>query len=115
MVPVGKLEVARQRARWLLIHLGAVDATIRLPDPDIDPDTARPNSLALRNAAGRAEICRAALDMLREAAMALPGAKIASLVLQRRSLRMSHTRLTPIVQTPARPACGICRGVALRG
>ena len=72
----GRLEVAHNQVRQLIIDLDAVDATIRLFAPDIDLAEIKPKPLPPRHSAFKGEIMSLLLRTMREAGKPLPDGDI---------------------------------------
>ena len=94
----GRLEVAHNQVRQLIIDLDAVDATIRLFAPDIDLAEIKPKPLPPRHSAFKGEIMSLLLRTMREAGKPLHTRELAQLAMLARGLNAADRGLAKTVQ-----------------
>jgi hypothetical protein len=89
----GKLEAAHAEVRQLVIDIDAVDATLRMFQPDIDLQEIRPKPLPPRHAAYKGEVSRLVFEALRTAHHPMTTAELAVHVMGARSLNTADKKL----------------------
>ncbi len=82
----GQADALRARLAQIGTDLGHLDATIRLFAPDLDLGAVRPKRPRGPDTAGRDEMSRAVLDVLREAAEPMTTAAVAAAVMAGRGI-----------------------------
>ncbi len=93
----GELEHHQAVARQLLIDLDAIDATLRLFDPDIALEEIRPKPLPPRHAAYKGEVVRLVLGTLRETKRPVTCAELTQHLMAQRGLNTADSRLVRTV------------------
>ncbi len=88
-----KLELAQGQVRQLVLDIDAVDATIRLFQPDIDLDVVKVRPTPRRHEAHRGDTSRLILSLLREAGEALSHREITQRVMTARGLNLADRAL----------------------
>ncbi len=88
-----KLEMAQSRVRQLVLDIDAVDATIRLFQPDIDLDVVKVRPTPRRHEAHRGDTSRLILSLLREAGEPLSHREITQKVMTARGLNLADRTL----------------------
>jgi hypothetical protein len=94
----GKIEAAQTVVRQLIIDIDALDATIRLFQPDIDLDEIKPKPLPPRHSAFKGEVSRIVLSILRDAKGPVSTPDLALHIMEDRSLNTADKRLVTIIQ-----------------
>jgi len=82
------LDAAQSRVRQLILDIDAVDATIRLFQPDIDLDVVKVRPTPRRHEAHRGDTSRLILSLLREASEPLSHREITQRVMTARGLNL---------------------------
>ncbi len=93
----GQLEHHQALVRQLLIDLDAVDATLRLFDPDIALEEIKPKPLPARHAAYKGEVVRLVLGTLREAKRPVTCAELTQHLMASRGMNTADRRLVRTV------------------
>lgn len=88
-----ELDAAQSRVRQLILDIDAVDATIRLFQPDIDLDVVKVRPTPRRHEAHRGDTSRLILSLLREAGEALSHREITQRVMMARGLNLTDRAL----------------------
>lgn len=83
-----RIEANQQELRRLIIELDAVEATIRIFDPDIDIMAIHPRPVPPRHAAFKGEVARIVFKSLREAKQPLTSRDIAKILMRERGLNV---------------------------
>ncbi len=83
----------QSKLRQLILDIDAVDATIRLFQPDIDLDVVKVRPTPRRHEAHRGDTSRLILSLLREAAEPLSHREITQRVMQARGLNLADRAL----------------------
>ena len=94
----GQIEEAQRRIRMLVIDLDAVDATIRLFDPNIDLAEIKPKPVRIRHQAYKGEVTRLIFSTLRNAETPMTAPEIAHQVILARGLNPSHKQLVKVIE-----------------
>lgn len=95
----GQIEDAQTKLRQLVIDLDALDATLRLFQPDIDLAEIRPKPIPPRHHAFRGEISRVVLEYLRTSPEPVSTTAVLKRVMDERGLNISDTRLYRLIRT----------------
>ena len=82
----GRIEANQQELRKLIVELDAIEATIRIFDPDIDMMAIHPRPVPPRHAAFKGEVTRIVFKALREAKQPLTSRDIAKVLMRERGL-----------------------------
>lgn len=93
----GQLEHHQALVRQLLIDLDAVDATLRLFDPEIALEEIKPKPLPARHAAYKGEVVRLVLGTLREAKRPVTCAELTQHLMASRGMNTADSRLVRTV------------------
>ncbi len=88
-----ELDAAQSRVRQLVLDIDAVDATIRLFQPDIDLDVVKVRPTPRRHEAHRGDTSRLILSLLREAGEPLSHREITQRVMTARGLNLADRAL----------------------
>ena len=88
-----ELDAAQSRVKQLILDIDAVDATIRLFQPDIDLDVVKVRPVPRRHEAHRGDTSRLIASLLREAGEPLSHREIAQRVMQARGLNLADRAL----------------------
>ncbi len=88
-----ELDGVQARLRQLILDIDAVDATIRLFQPDINLDVVKVRPTPRRHEAHRGDTARLILSLLREAREALSHRKITQQVMMARGLNLADRAL----------------------
>jgi len=88
-----ELDGVQARLRQLILDIDAVDATIRLFQPDINLDVVKVRPTPRRHEAHRGDTSRLILSLLREAREALSHRKITQQVMMARGLNLADRAL----------------------
>ena len=88
-----EMDGVQARLRQLILDIDAVDATIRLFQPDIDLDVVKVRPTPRRHEAHRGDTSRLILSLLREAAEPLSHREITQRVMQARGLNLADRAL----------------------
>lgn len=88
-----ELDAAQSRVRQLILDIDAVDATIRLFQPDIDLDVVKVRPIPRRHEANRGDTSRLILSLLREAGEPLSHREITQRVMTARGLNLADRAL----------------------
>jgi hypothetical protein len=88
-----ELDAAQSRVRQLVLDIDAVDATIRLFQPDIDLDVVKVRPTPRRHEAHRGDTSRLILSLLREAGEPLSHREITQRVMTARGLNLTDRAL----------------------
>lgn len=84
----GRIEANQQELRKLIVELDAIEATIRIFDPDIDMMAIHPRPVPPRHAAFKGEVTRIVFKALREAKRPLTSRDIAKTLMRERGLNV---------------------------
>lgn len=84
----GRIEANQQELRKLIVELDAIEATIRIFDPDIDMMAIHPRPVPPRHAAFKGEVTRIVFKALREAKQPLTSRDIAKTLMRERGLNV---------------------------
>lgn len=84
----GLIEANQQQLRKLIVDLDAIEATIRVFDPDIDMMAIHPRPVPPRHAAFKGEVTRIVFKALREAKQPLTSRDIAKTLMRERGLNV---------------------------
>ena len=87
------LDAAQSRVRQLILDIDAVDATLRLFQPDIDLDVVKVRPTPRRHEAHRGDTSRLVLALLREADGGLSHREITVRIMQARGLNLADRAL----------------------
>ncbi len=87
------LDAAQSRVRQLILDIDAVDATIRLFQPDIDLDVVKVRPTPRRHEAHRGDTSRLILSLLREVGEPLSHREITQRVMTARGLNLADRAL----------------------
>ena len=90
---LAELDLAQSRLRQLILDIDAVDATIRLFQPDIDLSVVKVRPTPRRHLAHRGDTSRLILSLLREAGETLSHREITQLVMTARGLNLADRAL----------------------
>ena len=107
-----ELDAAQSRVRQLVLDIDAVDATIRLFQPDIDLDVVKVRPTPRRHEAHRGDTSRLIASLLRETEGPLSHREIAQRVMQARGLNLADRALC---QTMRDRVGASLRGMRKRG
>ncbi len=88
-----ELDAAQSRVRQLILDIDAVDATIRLFQPDINLDAVKVRPTPRRHEAHRGDTSRLILSLLRKAGEALSHREITQRVMTARGLNLADRAL----------------------
>ncbi len=88
-----ELDLAQSRVRQLILDIDAVDATIRLFQPDIDLSVVKVRPVPRRHEAHRGDTSRLILSLLREAAEPLSHREVTQRVMTARGLNLADRAL----------------------
>jgi hypothetical protein len=88
-----EMDAAQSRLRQLILDVDALDATIRLFQPDIDLEVVRVRPTPRRHEAHRGDTSRLILSLLREAGEPLSHREITLRVMQARGLNVADRAL----------------------
>ena len=88
-----ELDAAQSKVRQPILDIDAVDATIRLFQPDIDLDAVKVRPTPRRHEAHRGDTSRLITSLLREAAEPLSHREITQRVMQARGLNLADRAL----------------------
>lgn len=117
----GQIEANQQQLRKLIVELDAIEATIRIFDPDIDMMAIHPRPVPPRHAAFKGEVTRIVFKALREAKQPLTSRDIAKILMRERGLNVDD-RDVVVMMTKRVGAClktkknqGYVRSVDLEG
>ncbi len=106
------LDGAQSRVRQLILDIDALDATLRLFQPDIDLDAVKVRPTPRRHEAHRGDTSRLVLSLLREAGHTLAHREVTQRVMQARGLNLADRALCQTM----RDRVGAClRGLRERG
>ena len=106
------LDAAQSRVRQLILDIDALDATIRLFQPDIDLSVVKVRPVPRRHEAHRGDTSRLVLSLLREAGEPLSHREITQRVMAARGLNLADRALCQTM----RDRVGAClRGMRKRG
>lgn len=106
------LDAAQSRVKQLILDIDALDATLRLFQPDIDLEVVRVRSVPRRHQAHRGDTARLIASLLREAAEPLSHREITQRVMQARGLNLADRNLC---QTMRDRVGSSLRGMRQRG
>ena len=107
-----ELDTAQSRVKQLVLDIDAVDATIRLFQPDIDLDVVKVRPTPRRHEAHRGDTSRLVQSLLREAGSPITHREITQRVMQARGLNLADRALCQTM----RNRVGAClRGMRGRG
>lgn len=106
------LDAAQSRVRQLILDIDAVDATIRLFQPDIDLNVVKVRPTPRRHEAHRGDTSRLILSLLREAGEGLSHREITQRVMTARGLNLADRALC---QTMRDRVGASLRGIRERG
>ena len=106
------LDAAQGQVRQLIQDIDAVDATLRLFQPDIDVGIVRVRPTPRRHAAMRGESSRLILDMLREAGEPMATRDIVLRVMEARGINAANR---PMAETMRMRVASSLRGMRDRG
>ncbi len=87
------LDAAQSKVKQLILDIDALDATLRLFQPDIDLDVVKVRPTPRRHEAHRGDTSRLVLSLLREAGHALSHREITQKVMQARGLNLGDRAL----------------------
>ncbi len=107
-----KLDLAQSQVRQLVLDIDAVDATIRLFQPDIDLSVVKVRPVPRRHEASRGDTSRLILSLLREASEPLSHREITQRVMTARGLNLADRALC---QTMRDRVGASLRGMRQRG
>ena len=107
-----ELDAAQSRLRQLILDIDALDATIRLFQPDIDLEAVKVRPTPRRHEAHRGDTSRLILSLLREAGDGLSHREVTRQVMQARGLNLQDRAL---VQTMRDRVGASLRGMRGRG
>lgn len=82
----GKIEANQNELRTLVAELDALDATLRIFDPDIDVCDIDPKPVPVRHQAFRGEVTRIVQSVLRKASDYVTSTEIALVMMEKRDL-----------------------------
>ena len=88
-----ELDAAQSKVRQLILDIDALDATLRLFQPDIDLDVVKVRPTPRRHEAHRGDTSRLIASLLREAGEALSHREITVRVMQARGLNLADRAL----------------------
>ena len=88
-----ELDAAQSKVRQLILDIDAVDATIRLFQPDIDLDVVKVRPTPRRHEAHRGDTSRLVLSLLREAGEGLSHRELTQRIMQARGLNLTDRAL----------------------
>lgn len=100
----GRIEANQQELRKLIVELDAIEATIRIFDPDIDMMAIHPRPVPPRHAAFKGEVTRIVFKALREAKQPLTSRDIAKILMRERGLNVDD-RDVVVMMTKRVGAC----------
>lgn len=107
-----EMDAVQSRLRQLVLDVDALDATIRLFQPDIDLEVVRVRSMPRRHEAHRGDTSRLILSLVREAGEPLSHREITLRVMQARGLNVADRALA---QTMRDRVGASLRGLRSRG
>lgn len=107
-----ELEAAQVKVRQLVQNIDAVDATIRLSQPDLEIGIVRVRPTPRLHTAFRGESSRLILDMLREAGEPVSTRDIVSKVMEARGINPADR---PMAETMRMRVASSLRGLRQRG
>ncbi len=117
----GRIEANQQELRRLIVELDAIEATIRIFDPDIDMMAIHPRPVPPRHAAFKGEVTRIVFKALREAKQPLTSRDIAKTLMRERGLNVDDKDVV-VMMTKRVGAClktqknkGYVRSMELEG
>ena len=117
----GQIEANQQQLRKLIVDLDAVEATIRVFDPDIDMMAIHPRPVPPRHAAFKGEVTRIVFKALREAKEPLTSRDIAKVLMRERGLNVDDGDVV-VMMTKRVGAClktkknqGLVRSITIPG
>ena len=90
---LAELDLAQSKLRQLILDIDAVDATIRLFQPDIDLSVVKVRPTPRRHLAHRGDTSRLILSLLREVGEALSHREITQRIMQARGLNLADRAL----------------------
>jgi hypothetical protein len=93
----GQLGAAQAHARELALAPGAIDTTIRMFDPTINPDAIRPKQVKARHIAFRGEVSRMIFSTIRDSPEPPTCRDIAVRVVESRGMDVDDDRLVSTV------------------
>ena len=88
---VARLKFTRDDIKTLTCGIDAIDVVLKLFAPEIDGQTAKPMRLPIPHAAGRGEMQRTALELLRGTGEAVTSRMLAERFCERRGLHLDDT------------------------
>jgi hypothetical protein len=94
----GIVEATQMTLRQAVADLDALDATIRVFDPDMDLEEIRPKALPPRHAGFKGEVSRAVLRIVREAKKPLSAREIAIRIMGERGLSTADRLLVRVIK-----------------
>lgn len=89
----GQIEAQQMTLRQMVIDLDALDATIRLFDPNADLAEIKPKPMPPRHAAVKGDVVRAVLATLRAATRPMTQRELALVVMAERGLNVDDLRM----------------------
>lgn len=89
----GQIEAAQMQLRQMVIDLDALDATIRLFDPNADLAEIKPKPMPPRHAAVKGDVVRAVLATLRASTRPMTQRELALVVMAERGLNVGDQRM----------------------
>ena len=107
-----ELDAAQAQLRQLILDIDAVDATIRLFQPDIDLEVVKVRPVPRRHEASRGDTSRLILSLMREAGEPLSHREITQRVMEARGLNLADRALC---QTMRDRVGASLRGMRKRG
>ena len=117
----GQIEANQQQLRKLIVDLDAIEATIRVFDPDIDMMAIHPRPVPPRHAAFKGEVTRIVFKALREAKHPVTSRDIAKTLMRERGLNVDDKDVV-VMMTKRVGAClktqknkGYVRSVDIEG
>ena len=94
----GMIEGTQMSLRQMVADLDALDATIRVFDPDMDLEEVRPKALPPRHAGFKGEVARAVMKAVREAKEPLEARQIAIQIMGERGLSTADRQLVRVIK-----------------
>lgn len=95
----GQIEANQEELRKLINDLDAVEATIRVFDPNVDLNEVYPRPVPPRHAAFKGEVTRIVFKALREAEEPLTSRQIALVLMRERGLNTENPELRVLMTT----------------
>jgi DUF1680 family protein len=104
---VARLKIAEAETKTLTIGIDAIDVVLKLFAPEIDGAQAKPKRLPNYHAAGKGEMQRAAMDLMRETGAPITSRMVAIRFCEARGLRPDDATFTNIRNRASNALCNM--------